>query len=309
VSEWKEFEKAVANFICALSPGAKVSHDIILPDRDSGKPRQRDVWIETTVCKIFPVKVFVSCKRWKRKVNQQNLDAFLGEFQSSGAHLGVIYSYSGFTSPALKKAKVHDICCCKLYQNEPPDIPNLIFLSFYCCASSAKMKVNNEAINNWGEETLSEIFQLPSKGHATLLDALSSEFIKAEKEAVKNAIKEEDLNRVWHATCKIENDKDVEVEPLFLTIEGRWRVYRARLEAHLVDGSYSFIGESFFGTITSPCINLQGPNPGPGWELLTNLPELSQPNFGVIFLMGGDIAEPFQEEMGNKKLKNLIKLS
>lgn len=87
---WKDFETAVARFIAALDPDATVKHNVYLPDRDTGHPRQRDVWIEARICGVFPVKVLVSCKRWDRKLNEQDIDAFVGELRSSGAHKGVI---------------------------------------------------------------------------------------------------------------------------------------------------------------------------------------------------------------------------
>ncbi|MFA5923837.1 MAG: hypothetical protein WC856_21515 [Methylococcaceae bacterium] len=63
--KWKEFELAVASFLSALDPNAMVTHDAILPDEDTGEPRQRDIWIETQVCHHFNIKILVSCKRYK----------------------------------------------------------------------------------------------------------------------------------------------------------------------------------------------------------------------------------------------------
>jgi hypothetical protein len=63
----------------------------------------------------FPLKILVSCKKYKRKLDQQDIDAFNGELISSGAHKGVIYSYSGFNKYAIEKCKVLGISCCKLY--------------------------------------------------------------------------------------------------------------------------------------------------------------------------------------------------
>ena len=127
--KWKEFEKAVARFVGALDPKAKVNHDVKLPDFHTSKPRQRDVWIEAKVCNHFPINVLISCKRLKRKLNQKDIDAFNGELASSEARLGVLYSYSGFTVNAIEKAKRLGISCCRLFENKSPDIPlNLIFM-------------------------------------------------------------------------------------------------------------------------------------------------------------------------------------
>src|SRR3990167_7095920 len=91
-SQWEQFEKAIAAFVQALDPEANVQHDVKLPDIHTRRPRQRDVWIEAKVCKHYPVKIYLSCKRLKRKMNEQDIDAFNGELISSGAHKGVIYS-------------------------------------------------------------------------------------------------------------------------------------------------------------------------------------------------------------------------
>ena len=60
-------------------------------------------------------------------MDQQDIDAFHGEFISSGAQLGVIYSYSGFGPNAIEKAKVLKISCCRLFEDETPDIPDYNF--------------------------------------------------------------------------------------------------------------------------------------------------------------------------------------
>ena len=85
------------------------------PDKHTGKPRQRDVFIQTKICGIIPVKILISCKKYKRNLNQKDIDHFNGELISSGANKGVIYSYSGFNKNAIEKSKVLDICCCRLY--------------------------------------------------------------------------------------------------------------------------------------------------------------------------------------------------
>lgn len=104
MSEWEDFERAVAAFVKALTPGARVTHNAKLPDKHTGRLRQRDVWIEASIGP-FPIKILVSCKRLKRKINEQDIDAFIGELSSSGAHKGVLYSLMGFTMPAVEKAQ------------------------------------------------------------------------------------------------------------------------------------------------------------------------------------------------------------
>jgi predicted Mrr-cat superfamily restriction endonuclease len=156
-AEWREFEKAVAAFLQALDPTATVRHNITTPDADTGAPRQRDVWIEGRLCRVTPIRVLISCKRYNRPLNEQDIDHFIGEFVSSRANKGIIYSYSGFNGLAIEKADRHNISCMRLYQDAPPDIPEVLFVPhFYCCfprlALSLIWKEDEEGLlNTWGD--------------------------------------------------------------------------------------------------------------------------------------------------------------
>src|SRR5262245_60861561 len=99
--EWRQFEKAVARFVAALDPKARVRHDVRPLDKHTRKPRQRDIWVDTSIGGVIPLSILISCKRYKRRLDQQHVDAFHGELLSSGANKGVLYSYSGFTSDAI----------------------------------------------------------------------------------------------------------------------------------------------------------------------------------------------------------------
>ena len=184
MTDWENFEAAVARFVKALDPRASVRHNVHLPDRDTGMPRQRDVWVEALVAGMFPVAVLISCKRWKRKLSEQDIDAFVGELASSGARIGVLFSLAGFTAPAIAKAKAHSISCCRLYHNQPADIPESLYLSVYCCATSFRVGLNSEALPALGDATFGEIFDLPAPDHANAMAMLVDSFHQAEKGAI-----------------------------------------------------------------------------------------------------------------------------
>ena len=59
------------------------------------------------------------------------MDAFIGELLSSGAQKGVIYSFSGFTKPAIDKAQAKGISCCRLYQDETTNLPESLLFDAY----------------------------------------------------------------------------------------------------------------------------------------------------------------------------------
>jgi Restriction endonuclease len=161
---WQRFEVAVASFCAALDPSAKVSHNVKTPDRDTGTPRQRDVWIEARLCDHFPVKALVSCKRYKRKLNQQDMDTFLGELRSSQAQVGVLYSYSGFSKNAVSKGRAAGVSCCRLYADQPPDLPELISFASYFWRSRIELQLPAPPISGLGTGNLAPIVPYPKWG-------------------------------------------------------------------------------------------------------------------------------------------------
>jgi hypothetical protein len=303
-TDWARFEEAVASFLQALEPGAKVTHDVRLPDRDTGRPRQRDVWIEAMLFRNLPVNILVSCKRWSTKIDEQDMDAFIGELGSSGAHKGVVYSYAGFSGPAIEKAKARGISCCKLYENQAADIPQVLFVPFHCCTPAFCIHVNPDAMDEWGGLTFREVFGISdpdTKDQTTALDYLLQEFSSGEQKAAIKIKKGNRLTDIWAASVQIQAPE--KSEPLLLTIQGKWRFYKATLEAHLLDGSYSFTEGGFVGSQTSPWIDLKGPAPGPDWELVVDPPAKLQSPFGLVVLSGGNVRSSLEKNLFDLKIK------
>jgi hypothetical protein len=306
MSEWEDFERAVAAFVKALTPGARVTHNARLPDRHTGRLRQRDVWIEARIGP-FPVNILVSCKWLKRKINEQDLDAFIGELSSSGAHKGVLYSLAGFTAPAIAKARSQGISCCKLYRNEPAELPDSLFLTLYCCAGSFAVQLNPEALEDWGDATLEEVLALSDNTLGpgrSVLDMLIEDASAQERVAIEQTLKSGTLPQGWTSGVTIEAGKPP-VVPLQIGLDFRWRVYRARLEGHMLDGTYSFTEGSFFGRQQGPVVDLKE-GPGPGWELITNPPTKIMPQTGVIVLQGADVRKQLVEALGTKTFRAIL---
>jgi len=306
---WEIFELAVKNFVEALDPNAKVKHNVKLPDVDTGKLRQRDVWVEAKVCNLYPFKILISCKRWSRKISQQDLDAFIGELRSSGAHKGVLYSFKGFSKPAIEKAKRLGISCCKLYQNEVPDLPKSLTISFYCCYSSYRLRINSKALNDWGDITFSEIFSITDnnkkKSSQTLLEKLDIAFQEEEKSTIKKALDNKLFPKSWQVAIKVTKPKYKE---LIVYLEGKFRIYRANIEGQLVSGHYSFTENEFMGSFASPWIDTQSSEPGPNWELVTDPPDTMLSPSGLIVLEGSSCKEWLIKRYSSVKLKNFVKL-
>jgi restriction endonuclease len=304
--KWKEFEKAVANFVKALDPKAQVTHDIKLPDSHTSKPRQRDVWVEAKVCYHFPINVLISCKRLKRKLNQKDIDAFNGELFSSEARLGVLYSYSGFAANAIEKAKKLGISCCKLFENESPDIPlNLIFLSSYCCTPRISLSVVSPLDQHWNIKTWNDLFSLQFNAQGSpmaVIDAIVRSYFKGEKEALERA-KKNLFPPNWGEILECSEDTP-DKKSIKIIIRGNWNIYEGRLEAHLLEGSYNFTSGEFLGSLSTPAIDTQSSHPGPGWNLLDAPPTKrpSKPIRGVVILSGGNAKGPLLDQLGSRQI-------
>lgn len=303
---WKEFEDAVTKFVAALDPKAKVTADVKLPDAHTSKPRQRDVWIEAKVCNHFPLKVLISCKRLKRRIDQQDIDAFNGELISSEARLGVLYAYSGFTSNAIEKAKILGISCCRLFDNEPADIPeSLAFIESYCCTPRISLSVMAPLDQQWNLKTWSELFSLQFEDEGSpmsVIDAISRSYHAGEKETVSEASKTF-FPQNWARILECTEEKSTR-ETIKIIVRGSWNVYEGRLEGHLLKGSYNFSSDEFLGSLSTPCVDTQSSHPGPGWALLKGPPEKATMKRirGLFIMSGGNAKELLIERLGTEPI-------
>jgi hypothetical protein len=296
---WREFEEAVARFAAAMDPHASVTHDIRLPDRETLRPRQRDVWIEASICNHFPVRVLVSCKRYKRKLHQTDIDHFHGELLSSSAHKGVLYSYSGFASSALEKANRLCICCCRLFHNEPADMPLALGITRqYCCLPRLQLSLSPAWHPSWGIDTWGDLLMLHDGNGGSVVDAITSAYDAEEEKAAERA--GDDFPHDFAAAVELQVGE--RLPPLRLTALGRWRVYASRFEVVLLDGSYSYTANDFKGTVTGPSIDRCSTHPGPGWELLEQRPaKLDAP---VVILCHGDTRLALLENIARQRFES-----
>lgn len=285
-AEWKQFEQAVGAFLQALDPSAKVTHDKQTPDADTGTPRQRDVWIETTFGGHLQITILVSCKRKKAKLNQQDLDAFVGELRSSGANKGVLYAYSGFTKPALQKAHAIGISCCVLFEGSAPEIPVVLAFNAYCFRELVSLRV--DGVPEGSTYTYAEVLEIEASDHAPerpAVQLLSEEFRKAKPDitaghgSLPAGRRAEIAGMIEHLGI-----------PLRLILETRWAIYRAKLESWLVNGSYSLTEKDFKGTMMTPAIDTFSAHPGPGWEQI-EADEMTTRSFTAVYFGADDSEE------------------
>jgi hypothetical protein len=258
-----------------LDPFASVKHDARIPDADTGARRQRDVWIEGKLCGLFPVKVLISCKRYKRALNESDVDHFLGELASSGAHKGVIYSHSAFNSRALEKARRRGVSCMRLYQNEAPEIPEvLVFPHAYCCYPRFVLELLWKDDPHGRLLKWSDLLSRPSGETGIdrqVVDFISAKYVEGQELALQRAHSEGRLpmNVAKECTFVDDDDSDIRAHIRFGVI---WRIFEAKLEAYNVNGSYSFTEKQFVGRIATPLVDAWSSEPGPGWTFLNERP-------------------------------------
>lgn len=258
---WRKFEKAVATFLQALDPNAKIVDDVSIPDKDTGTPRQRDVWIDSSIAG-FNVQIYVSCKDYKRKINQQDMDAVIGELASSGANKGVIFAKNGFGEDAKKKAKANGIDCCVLLGNDSSiELPNELDFNFYA---------------RRGRVTFS--FGTPDRDRQMAF--IGSKDLGRRSRVV--AVLSKEYSRLVRQSCAsnfadtksvIAIKSSLDSQTVSVKLHHSWEYYVAKLRNKLFEGSYNFNQQQFRGTVTSPAFDATGPDLGDQWTKLAVAPE------------------------------------
>lgn len=263
--ESKQFEKDVWAFVKKLDKSAEVLFDCKIPDKDTGSPRQVDAWINAKIGKHFPISILVSCKSHKRKLNITHIESFAAEVRSTGASTGVIYSSSDFTRPALKKATSYGLSCCRLFRYEPAEIPQQLIVWVYCCIPIPRMKVKPlQALKKKGITSWNDFLKIKVNKNQTLSDCIIERLCQDEENSFKQFSKDKPFPTDWTIEGNFCSYNDPSLK-FNIIVQGIWKLFRGRIEAHLLRGSYCFQNKSFRGGMFSPIIDMIN-FPGPDWE-------------------------------------------
>lgn len=260
------FERAVYEFASRLDPKAEVLFDHKVPDRDTGTLRQCDVWINAQFGGHIPISILVSCKDHGRKLDVGDIGNFCDEVRSTRASTGVIYARNGFTQPALEKAKANGLSCCRLYMNEPGELPES--LAMPCFLSNPRIGIAAKSAIGIPRTSLGvpliEIFNIPvtlPDGKAGIvLDLILSRFYELSRESVMEAKEADRLPKEWYSEIYLGASET----EFFCTIllHGSWKHYRSLAKAPLLNGSYCLTDNSYFGWFLSPGIHSYNAHPG-----------------------------------------------
>ena len=299
-NDGKDFEEAVHRFVQSLGAGATVRFDYKTPDRDTGTLRQCDVWVEGRFQGHFPLKYLISCKDKGRKLNIEDIGAFKSQIDSVGASSGAIYSRKGFTKPAIKKAKVMGLACCRLYTNQPADVPEIVILWGYAVTSTIRLSLHGLEHFDRSLLTWDDLFalQLPDESGITrtVADVIANAYKEGEEESLANVSKTAGFPENFVRSLQLSPAE------AYVGIHGGWRRYRAPRSAHLLNGSYSLTDGSFRGEQYSPSIDRFDP-PGKHWIEMTNDETTPEGQGRVLMIMRGpDVRRTLREHFSGKRL-------
>ncbi|MCW5777215.1 MAG: restriction endonuclease [Phycisphaeraceae bacterium] len=284
---WRLFEQAVASFLKALDPSATVIWNAHVPDHHHGRRRQRDVLIRTKACGHFALEILVSCKRYERALHTTDIEHFHGELSSSTAQMGVIYSHSGFNALALDKAKALGIKCCRLYNDQPPDIPDAIFLPAYLAIPTLQL-VALGPVCEWGIETWEDVFsQRASETEESVAERWSQMLEKAMRHPERSTGSPPLLPQPRLLRTELV-DPTGRRPAAMVGVQLRWLYYSGKQTAYRVNGSYELTSRHFAGSQFGPVIDTVNP-PGPGWDPIS--PEdAARVRTGMVCSFGNDAA-------------------
>lgn len=99
-----EYEQIVAGIHREFAGDAQVTENEFITGRLSGKPRQIDVAIRSTIAG-HKLLVIVECKDYRRSVGIDKVEELIGKVEDVGAATGVLVSNSGFSDDAVKRAE------------------------------------------------------------------------------------------------------------------------------------------------------------------------------------------------------------
>jgi hypothetical protein len=298
----KQFEQDVWAFVKTLDSSAEVLFNHKVPDKDTGSKRQVDVWINAKLGGHIPISILVSCKNYKRKLDITHVESFAAEVRSTGASTGVIYSSSGFTATALQKAKSEGLSCCRLFRNQPADIPESLIMWAYCCKTQFAINVPDpyiEILNKNGVFYWNDLFKrsVPDSSQ-NFLEYCGSIFNKMEYSKMKECSSKGTFPEDWaiEYTFALGDNPSMECK---VVVSGRWKKYKGKFEAHLLNGSYCFSNNAFRGDMRTPPIDTIEP-PGSCWEEMEDEPQ-TLPNRRVMAIFyGGHLNKSAIEQLGQK---------
>jgi hypothetical protein len=106
VSDFREYENGVADVLAYLGRESwTVERNVKIRGRRTGAPRQVDVLLRGRMTGIGDATMAVECKRWKRAVDVEDVEAFITKLDDVGADLGLFVTNIGASEAARATAR------------------------------------------------------------------------------------------------------------------------------------------------------------------------------------------------------------
>lgn len=120
-----EFQKVIYLVQVNLAAGATVTESKMLPDLLTGRKREVDVCVESTVGG-HPVKVCIECRDHARSADVTWVEAMKGKHERLPTHALILVSRTGFTKEAQEVARRYGIEALSLQEVDQADFQNLL---------------------------------------------------------------------------------------------------------------------------------------------------------------------------------------
>lgn len=261
----KDFEKAVEAFCRHLDPNADCQFDVRVLDRDTGTPRQVDGWITLRpLGGHVAVSMLVSCKDHARPIDIQGVESCSAEMRSTGAAYGILYSRSGFSESAIAKGRALNIACCKLFTNQPPEVPAELFVEVFaaypCYTMTAQARGEYDRQLRWHHFLKHPFLADPSirypAAHAICM-TMSALFQRAASSTSAATGHDSLIEQI--------EVREAAFPPFDVHLALDWAWYTCKLNAYRISGSINYTDGAFTGSTTFPLLPLDRAPPSTQW--------------------------------------------
>lgn len=237
-----EYQEIVGLVRQALDPNANVKTGQWIEGPDG----QRDLDVE--VRGVHDGKeqfVLIECKDWKRKVGIETVDALESKRRDLGADDAAIYSNSGFTSPALQKAKRVGIRMFSALRQDDKRIRYVVYREVV----ASKLSVDNFSIRAFSSDKVA--LDLPKGLQPTDIrykDLPLINFLHDESKAIlmdQNKPATFIVFYVFHNSEKFDiGDEQMEIQALQLTMRCSEKYVSQVVQENVTLGHYDFFNET-----------------------------------------------------------------
>jgi hypothetical protein len=105
---WLKYEKTIFEYLRLDHPEVEVVHNVSLPGRLSGIPRQIDVLVTERLSGTAYTTAF-EAKHYSRRVDVKGVEQAIGLFRDVGVDRGVMITTVGYSAAALQRACADDV--------------------------------------------------------------------------------------------------------------------------------------------------------------------------------------------------------